>query len=322
MTAVAAGSALYDFHGVGIEVVGGADIAAAMECRLRDFAGGAASSDLRFEFVRAAVALPSPSGVGRPVYDTPHGTLYYFGSHDELFGTLAGVSMHCAAARGSVLIAGPSLTGFELYLATHPLATIALMETMERRGLFSVHAACLAGAFGAGVLLAGPSGAGKSTLTIALARAGLGLLSDDVVFLSLSGERVDALGFADTLGVGSFAAEQFPELRAVADSLPVDGFPKRLSRIEDLFGVASVARCVPRAIVFPEVSLDRPSAITPLDARDAMLRLVPDVLLTEPASTQAHLAAISALLEQVDCYEVSSGTDLERAAELVAELVA
>jgi hypothetical protein len=322
MTAHSGGSAFYDFHGVGIEVAGDGAIAAAMELRLRDFAGGDARSDVRLEFVNGAGVPPSPSGAGRPVYDTPHGTLHYFASGDELLGTLAGVSMRCSAARGAVLIGGRSLTGFELYLATHPLATIALMETMERRGLFSLHAACLTGASGAGALLAGPSGAGKSTLTIALARAGLALLSDDVVFLSVSGERVDALGFADTLGVGSFAAERFPELRAVADSVPAEGFPKRLSRIEDLFGAASAPRCTPRAIVFPEVSLDRPSAIAPLDPGEAMLRLVPDVLLTEPASTQAHLAAISVLLGQVDCFALRSGTDLERAAELVAELVA
>ena len=60
---------------------------------------------------------------------------------------------------------------------------------------------------------------------------------------------------------------------------------------------------------------------TPLDSGDALLRLVPDVLLTDPAATQAHLRAIAALLEQVRCYTLRSGTDLERAAELVQAVV-
>jgi hypothetical protein len=45
------------------------------------------------------------------------------------------------------------------------------------------------------------------------------------------------------------------------------------------------------------------------------------VLLTDTLSTQAHLQAIGALLDQVECYSLRSGADLERAAALVAELV-
>jgi hypothetical protein len=49
--------------------------------------------------------------------------------------------------------------------------------------------------------------------------------------------------------------------------------------------------------------------------------LVPDVLLTEPAATQAHLQAIGMLVEQARCYELRSGTDVERAAELVRAVI-
>ena len=55
--------------------------------------------------------------------------------------------------------------------------------------------------------------------------------------------------------------------------------------------------------------------------REALLRLVPDVLLTQAESTRAHLAAIAELLTQVRCYTVRSGHDLERAAQLVRALV-
>jgi hypothetical protein len=318
-------NARYDFHGVSIEVATQLPaVAAAMELRLRDFAvaAGARARDVTFTFARSASPLALPDGPRRPVYDTPYGTLHWSSDgSDVVFGELAGVRMCCAASAGEVVIGAASLTGFQLYLATHPLATIALMELMERRGLHCLHAGCLASS-GRGVLLAGPSGAGKSTLTLALARAGLGLLSDDVVFLSTDGSGgVSALGFADTLGVGEFAASRFPELRSMSEREPAEGFPKRLARIEKLFGAPSVSRCVPVAIVFPEVSLELPSAIAPLDPAEALLRLTPDVLLTDPASTQAHLGAIGALLAQVQCYAVRSGTDFERAAELVAELV-
>jgi len=70
-------------------------------------------------------------------------------------------------------------------LATHPLLTIALVETMKRFGRFPLHAAGLARQ-GKGVLVPGASGSGKSTTSVALVRAGFDFLSDDTVFLTSS----------------------------------------------------------------------------------------------------------------------------------------
>ncbi|MBV9919486.1 MAG: hypothetical protein JOY78_01330 [Pseudonocardia sp.] len=174
------------------------------------------------------------------------------------------------------------------------------------------------------MLLAGPSGAGKSTLALALAQAGLRFLSDDIVFLAAqsdAGGAVRVLGFADTIGLTEHAAGRFPALRAPGEGPPDTGFPKRLHRIEDLFDRPALPDCRPCALVFPEVSPEHPSAIAALDPGAAMLRLVPDVLLTDPAATHAHLRAIAALLGQVRCYTLRSGFDLERAADLVAALL-
>jgi hypothetical protein len=149
----------------------------------------------------------------------------------------------------------------------------------------------------------------------------MGFLSDDVVFLVHDGGPAPprVLGFADTVGITDHAAERFDELQASRDAA-LDGFPKPLVRIEDLLGTAPVPSCDPEALVFPEVSHDQPSEIAPLDPGEGFMRLVPDVLLTEPTSTQAHLRAIAALVEHVGCYALRSGTDLERAAELVRAL--
>jgi hypothetical protein len=199
------------------------------------------------------------------------------------------------------------------------------MELLERRGMYSLHAACLtdAGDTTGGVLLAGPSGAGKSTLALALAREGMSFLSDDVVFLIVDGERVQVLGFADAIGVTERTASHFPELGRLMSQPAADGFPKRLVRIEQMFeGTAAVAACEPCALVFPRVTPNQPSSVSPLPPGEALLRLTPDVLLTDPASTQSHLAAIAALLDRVRPYEVCSGPDLVRAAELVRGLAA
>jgi hypothetical protein len=313
-------------HGVTVEVV--ADdpaVAAQMDLRLRGVVEepDAADPPLRFEFVTDRPPA-APTGPGRPVYETPYGVLRYFAEDDLLAGELDGVALHCEPGRGRAVIAAPAFRAEALYLATHPLATVALMELMERRGRFALHAGCLAAASGDGVLLAGGSGAGKSTLTLALARAGMGFLGDDVVFIERPafgpGARQRALGFADTIGLSTFAAARFPDFAVAAAEPPATGFPKRLHRFEELFARQPVASCEPRVIIFPEVAPDQPSAITPLDGGEALLRLVPDVLATHPESTRAHIAAIAALLEQVRCFALRSGSDLERAAYLVRSL--
>ena len=231
----------------------------------------------------------------------------------------------CEPQRGLAEITAESFDGSRLYFATHPLATVAMMEIFERRHLFSLHAACLCSVEGRGVLVSGPSGSGKSTLTLALARAGLGFLSDDVVFLATvpgtAERRVRVLGFADTLGLTPYAAERFSDLRSHVGAAPQPGFPKPLGRIEDLFGAAAIPACDPVAIVFPEIDREHPSRIAEIDAGEALLRLVPDVLLTDEESTRRHLEAIGTLLGQVRCYRLRSGPDLERATEFVAELV-
>lgn len=316
---------LYEIHGVRVGVCAeDPTVIGAMELRLRDFRGGPGPPPaVRLEFVIDGRDRAAPrSEAGRPVYDTPYGSLYYFPDSDELCGTLGGVDLDCEASRGVAVFRSAAFAGRELYLATHPLATISLMELLERRGLFSLHAACLASGDGRGVLLAGASGAGKSTLSLALARAGMSFLSDDVVFLAHTGgsTAVRALGFADTVGISDHAAARFGDLRARLGPAP-DGFPKRLGRIEELLGTSALGSCEPCALVFPEVALHQRSDIAPLDPREALLRLVPDVLVTEPAATQAHLRAIAGLLDQVRCYALRSGTDLEHAAELVLELV-
>lgn len=314
----------YNIHGVSVAArTDEPAVADAIDLRLRDFRRRDPSdnADVRFHFLTDASNPPVPPGPGRPVYDTPYGSLQYFPDTDALWGEVGRVYLHCEASRGVAVLGSSAFSGRELYLATHPLTTISLMELLERRGRFSLHAACLAGEDGCGVLLAGPSGSGKSTLAVALARAGMSFLSDDIVFLVHDGDSaLRVLGFADTLGISQHAAAQFGELRHRMGPT-ADGFPKPLIRIEQLFGTPALSSCRPHALVFPRVAPDEPSAITPLDPGDALLRLVPDVLVTEPAATLAHLRAIGVLLEQVRCYTLRSGCDLGRAVELVRDLV-
>jgi hypothetical protein len=336
MTGSAVTRLRYELHGIPLEVSADDDaVLEAIDLRLRDFrvelANGAPTSVIHVSFVAdGAPAREEPDGwvevrasAGRPVYGTPHGSLRYVPGRDVVHGTIGDVRLHCEPTRGLAVLRARQFAGSALYFATHPLTTVALMELLERRGLFSLHAACLASGVGAGVLLSGPSGAGKSTLALALARRGMSFLSDDLVFLDPTedGEPLRILGFADALGLTPYGAEQFVELRGRLGAAATDGFPKPLGRIEDLLRVTVVAACRPHAVVFPKVDTERPSELAPLDTGEALLRLVPDVLLTDADATQRHLDAIGALLREVNCYALRCGHNLERAAELVSALV-
>jgi hypothetical protein len=151
----------------------------------------------------------------------------------------------------------------------------------------------------------------------------MSFLSDDVVFLDEDAGQgtVRVLGFADAIGLTKHGAERFGSLDRLLDGPAADGFPKRLHRITDLCSADALPSCQPHAIVFPRVTRDPVSTITPLDSGEAMLRLVPDVLLTDPVSTQAHLSAIAALLGQVRCYAMRTGADLDQAVGVVQTVI-
>ncbi len=313
----------YDVHGVGLEVRSEEPAAlVAMERRLQAFRRSPTPrAEIRLEFLVREDERPAPlPGASRPVYETPYGQIYYFPDVDTLAGELRGVHLRCTAADGFARLYSPTFGGRELYLATHPLATISLMELLERRGRYSLHAACLA-RDGRGVLLAGPTGAGKSTLTMALVRGGLEFLSDDVVFLDHDEGAVRVLGFPDDIGVSEDTAARFGELAGLLSVPPADGFPKRLVGMEDAFAARAIMSCEPQALVFPDVVPGGASDLRALDPREAWLRLVPDVLLTQDAGTRSHLEALAALLAQVRCYRLESGADLERSARLLEDLL-
>lgn len=316
----------YAIHGLELVVSSEAPTALeALDRRLRSFrsAAGSAPPALRIEFLvrdeGAAGRLPARQEPGRPVYDAPGGEILYHDDTDTLSADVAGVRVECRAGDGVARIESADLTGRSLYLATHTLATVCLIELLKRRGLFNVHAACLAQR-GAGVLLAGPSGAGKSTLAIALVRASMSFLSDDMVYLRRLDAGVHVLGFPDAVGVTEQTAERFPELDRAAYP-PTAGFPKRLARMQSAFDVEQPPDCTPRVLIFPEVSRDGPSGLVACEPGEALLRLVPDMLLTCHAAAQAHLAALGALLSQVACYDLRSGPDLDASVELVLDLL-
>jgi hypothetical protein len=295
------------------------DVAAAADRRFRLYAtraGGPASLELRY--VDALADSAPPVGAGRLVYEVAGGSLRYHPESDLLRATVAGVEMRAEMSTGVVTVAGGSWAGARRHVAVHTLTTVALMERFERLGRFSLHAGCV-GRGGRGIVIAGPTRAGKSTLVLALGLAGLDVLGDDMLFLHHDDGDVTALGFSDAVGVADATLGRLPELRDCAAAEPEPGFPKRLLRLEHALGREPVRACRPALIAFPEIVPEPVGQIEPLDRAEAWLRLVPDVLLTDAASTGAHLRAIAALTARVECVRLLSGRDVRASARMLID---
>ncbi|MBW8765712.1 MAG: hypothetical protein JF630_05565, partial [Geodermatophilales bacterium] len=96
---------------------------------------------------------------------------------------------------------------------------------------------------------------------------------------------------------------------------------KRQVRPERAWGAGVVWRAAPALLVFPRVAGTPESTLAPMDRGEALLELAPNVLLTEPHSSQAHLDALAGLVERSECWRLATGTDLGGAVRVLTELM-
>lgn len=298
----------YSFHGLSLGVSAPDEVLRAFHARFAALpTDGAGSPDLLFEVQADPLERPERA---RPVYDPPLGEVIYDDGRDLLYLRQGSLSALCEPAAGRVRYAAASPAGEDLWILSHPLLSVPMMELLKRRGLFGVHAAG-ADLDGKALVLAGTSGSGKSTLSVALARAGFGFLGDDTLFLD--GRRV--LAFPDEIDLTEESVSFFPGI--VLAPSPA-GWRKRQLPAEP----ARIAwESEPAVLVFPHVSRRPRSELRPIDAGEALLELAPNVLLTEPVSSQAHLDALAVLARASRCYRLETGTDLDEAVRLLRELM-
>jgi hypothetical protein len=314
----------YSLYSFVTSVTAWPELMAAIDARLAPFAvEDSAWPDLTVAFRPAnRQGQPFADPPGRRVYDFTGGHVNYDDAGRRLtvaVGDRIRASCDPAAGQAHVVIDSPRAS--DLYVLSHPVVSLLLMELLKARGLYPLHAAGLA-VDGRGVLLAGTSGAGKSTLSLAMARRGFSFLSDDTVYMDRDacGWRVHA--FPDQIDLCADTVEMFPELLHVADAPVPPGWRKRQVRAEAVYGSTITWHAPARVLIFPSVSGKATSAIRPLSPQEALFELAPNVLLTDITRSQQHLDALAGLVSQCACYHLDTGRDLDEAVEVVREAVA
>jgi hypothetical protein len=318
----------WQLHGVRLAVTAAGEAeraAAGVRARLAGLPQEPGPPDVTFEILagHGGHCFGRPA-VARPVYEPPLGEVVYDDACDLLYiGYGPRLAVLCEPGRGwtRASVDGPDgMAEGDLWALSHPLFTVPLVEMLKRRGLYGLHAGGVC-RDGRALLLPGTSGCGKTTLTLALARAGCGFLGDDTQFLRRGPEGLEVLAFPDEFDLTDETVGFFPELRALLAADRPGGWRKRQVRPERAWGAGVVWRAAPALLVFPQVAGVPESALAPMDRGEALLELAPNVLLTAPRSSQAHLDALAELVERSECWRLATGTDLDGAVRLVMELL-
>jgi hypothetical protein len=257
-------------------------------------------------------AFGKPPGRAKPFYQLESGDASYFEAKDQLYLCYDDrVRVLCNPGLGSASFSVLEPEMDNLWLASHLLFTICLIEIFKRRGLYSLHAGSFS-SNGKCLLIPGTSGAGKSTLTVASLRANFDYMSDDMVFLIGRPDGFRVLAFPEAVDVSDQTAGFFPELNFLLHSPKRCGWRKRQIHPMQVYGAKVAPESRPAAIVIPRISMAETSVVTAMDPDEALLEVVPNVLLTEANSCRAHLDVLSELVKSTPCYRLETGRDFDQ----------
>jgi hypothetical protein len=318
----------YGIHGVDVTVTSDDElIVELVDHRLRSFrreAGRIGRDEVCLSL--SAVADPGSyrcplSGGRRSVYDPPEGEVLYYHDADQLHLHNDEVTSRVDLAAGRVDTWFRGDTPSASWLASHPFLTLALMEVLRRRSRYCLHAAaCVVD--GRVVLVPGGSGAGKTTVAVAMVRAGAGFMGDDTVLLSPDPDGVSVFGFPDEINLTDGTARMFAEVAHLVGAPRMAGARKHRIRPENVFGRPSVMRGRPAVLVFPVVGDAEDNRVRPMSQAEALVELVPNVLLTEPATAQAHLDVLGQLVQRCHSFRLLTGRRVEEIPGVVQGLLA
>ncbi len=236
-----------------------------------------------------------------------------------------------------MLVAGSSIafadisTGFGAGFVTRELMAdpqfvqIAILECLALYLVYRHHQAALHAAAviseGRCVLLTGDCGAGKSTLACACVSAGMGLVSDDTVYVEPGGDSVVVWGNPWFLHVPPDTCRLFPHLADAAPIRELSGEVKCLIDVEALWPGAAQPRTTVDAVLTVGRSAGATSQVLPTDVaavRDTLAHFRHGVSHDE---AEAMLTAADRMLG-LRLGHLEVGTDLRQAVDTIRNWLA
>ena len=195
--------------------------------------------------------------------------------------------------------------------------SFALCAALRRCGVFELHGAGVVSPDArTGVLIVGPSGSGKSTLTLQLMASGWGYLSDDMVFLSKTGDDVEARGFRRFFAVTENTA--LPNgvrlLRTTVSRAASTQNAKRRFDPQSIFPSTHIQNVVPERLFFTTTDGEAQTRISELSPAETMKRLIAFCpwATYDKAIAVENLDVLSRLARQTRSFDLFAGSDLLR----------
>lgn len=195
------------------------------------------------------------------------------------------------------------------------LGMLALEAAMRASGQLPLHAAGVTLPDGDMVMVIGRSGAGKTTAALALCGAGLGLCSDDLIFVRTAGEKVVGWGLPRSMKVHRNTVALLPWSGPLltGDWSDEDERPLPLAKLRQ---AAKVEDGTPRriaAIYLLQRSTEAASAVAPVAQVEVFAAAATDNLRTSNAGvTGGHagrFAALAELFRRVPAYGLVAGAN-------------
>lgn len=198
----------------------------------------------------------------------------------------------------------------------------SLLLLLRRRGFYGLHASGVSRE-GAGYLFVADRGSGKSTHSYSLVRQRWKYLGDDAVLLRPRDGLVEALALRRDLCLDPRLARHFPEVGVHGEVSPFVGKNKRRLAMHALYPDQQIDRCVPRVILFPEITLATGSRLIPLKPAAALPRLIAQsaVFALDSDVIPRHVEVLNQLAQQARSYRLLAGQDLKEEPELIADLL-
>lgn len=195
-----------------------------------------------------------------------------------------------------------------------------LISLMLYSNFYSIHASCIK-IGNTGVLFTGDSGKGKSTAAYALARKGYPILSDDRILIH-NNDEYRAVTITDAIKLRRDSIDRFfPELLNERPQFELDGEFYYKSSLTKKFSF------VPSTKVDYIITLNKTGLKNSRAEEIKPLRVIGDLFPVtlscfEPFNMGRKFSFLTEMLNNVKCYRIDFGTDMEDFTKTVEGLVA